>query len=325
MRIVFLGTSSFACPTVEALAEHHDLAMVVTQPDRRAGRGRRLCPPPVKELAERLGLPIMQPEKASAPETVDALAALRPEILVVASYGQLLRRRLFALAPRGTINLHASLLPKYRGAAPVHWAVIHGEKETGVTTFLLDEGMDTGDLLLMERTPIGEEETTGEVERRLATLGADLVLRTLAGLEDGSLTPTAQRDDDVSYAPKLTREDGRIDWEQPAAAIHDRVRGLHPWPGAFSLLGDERLKIHRTVRTGIGRGTVRPGETALRETGRFLVAAEDELLELVEVQRECRPSVSGEECLRGLRGEECFSPWTESDREDPTAPECVAE
>jgi methionyl-tRNA formyltransferase len=323
MRVVFLGTSRFACPTLEVVAKQHELAMVVTQPDRRAGRGRKLCAPPAKELAERLGIPTMQPEKASAPDVVEALSVLRPEILVVASFGQLLKRRLFALAPLGTINLHASLLPKYRGAAPVHWAVIHGEQETGVTTFLLDEGMDTGDLLLMERIAIGADETAGDIEPRLAVLGAELVLRTLEGLEAGSLMPVPQDDEIASYAPKLTREDGRIDWEQPAAVIHNRVRGLHPWPGAFSLLGDERLKIHRTARTGIRRGDVLPGATALRETGRFLVAAADELLELVEVQRECRPTVSGEECLRGLRGEECFSPSTASTPGDPTAPECA--
>ncbi|UCF09503.1 MAG: hypothetical protein JSW65_05410, partial [Candidatus Bipolaricaulota bacterium] len=166
---------------------------------------------------------------------------------------------------------------------------------------------------------IGGDETAGEVERRLASVGAALVLRTLDGLQTESITPTEQREEDASYAPKLRREDGRIDWGRPAREIHDLVRGLNPWPGAFSRLGDERVKVHRTTLTGIGRGDLRPGETALRETGRFLVATGDELLELLEVQRECRPSVSGEECLRGLRGEECFTPWTESDPEGPTA------
>ncbi|UCF09506.1 MAG: methionyl-tRNA formyltransferase, partial [Candidatus Bipolaricaulota bacterium] len=260
MRVVFLGTSEFACPTLEVLAVHHDLRLVVTQPDRPAGRGHRLCAPPVKELADRLGVPTIQPEKASAGETVEEIAAKEPEAIVVAAYGQLLRRPLFALPPLGTINLHASLLPKYRGAAPIQWALLRGEHETGVTTFLLDEGMDTGDLLLAEATTIGGDETAGEVERRLASVGAALVLRTLDGLQTGTITPTEQREEDASYAPKLRREDGRIDWGRPAREIHDLVRGLNPWPGAFSWLGDERVKVHRTTLTGIGRGDLRPGE-----------------------------------------------------------------
>jgi methionyl-tRNA formyltransferase len=307
MRIVFLGTSSFACPTLEALADEAEIAWVITQPDRPAGRGRKLCAPPVKRVAERLGLPILQPAKASAPDVVDRVASVHPDAAVVAAFGQLLKRPLFSLPPLGTINLHGSLLPKYRGAAPIHWALIHGEAETGVTTFLLDEGMDTGDMLLQAAVAVGEDETAGELEDRLAPLGAELMLRTLHGLETGRLTPTPQPDEGSSLAPKLTRADGEVRWDRPAREIHNQIRGMNPWPGAFANLGEERLKIHRSALTGIGRGELPIGEFALPETGRFLVATADELLELIEVQRACRAATSGAECLRGIRDQECFT------------------
>jgi len=310
MKVVFLGTSQFACPSLEAIAGRsgHEIALVVTQPDRPAGRGHRLCAPPVKELAQLFDLPVCQPDRVNAKDTVARVAATRLDVLVVAAFGQLLRPPLLSAAPAGAFNLHGSLLPSLRGAAPVNWAIIRGASRTGVTTFLLDEGMDTGDVLLMAQTPIGPDETAGELEERLAEMGARLVLETLDGLSQGSLTGTPQRHADATLAPKLAREDGCIDWERPAETIHNRVRGTNPRPGAYSTLGGERVKIHRSRRTGIGRGALRPGTVALGETGRFLVATADELLELVEVQRPCRHVTSGSECLRGLRGEQCFTP-----------------
>ena len=306
MRVVFLGTSRFACPTLEALTEATEVVLVVTQPDRPAGRGRKICAPPVKELALRKRLRVLQPLKASSEEAVAEVIAVRPDVAVVAAYGQLLRRRLFAVPPLGTVNLHASLLPRHRGAAPINWAVIRGDKETGATTFLLDEGMDTGDLLLAESIAVGVNETAGELEERLAPLGAGLMLRTIEGLARGSLVPTPQKEDEATLAPKLTRRDGAIDWDRPALELHNQIRGMNPWPGAYATLGERRLKIHRSELTGIRRGGWPAGAFALRETGRFLVATANELLELTEVQREGRASTSGDACLRGLRDEECF-------------------
>jgi methionyl-tRNA formyltransferase len=306
MRLVFLGTSAFACPALCALAETHDVALVITQPDRPAGRKRRLCPPAIKVAASKLGLKVAQPERINNPDGLDLLENAAPDAIVVASYGQLLRKAVFALPPLGTINIHASLLPRYRGAAPINWAIINGEQETGITTFLIDKGMDTGKVLMKETLAIGKDETAGELHDRLATLGAKVIIETLSGIEDKALVPTVQNEDGASLAPKFCREDGKIDWTQTAQEIHDRVRGMNPYPGAFTLLGKETVKIHRTLVTGIGRGDVQPGEIALKETGRLLVGTGENLIEIMEVQRECRPRVSGQDFLNGLRGEMRF-------------------
>jgi len=306
MRLVFLGTSAFACPTLCALAEAHDVALVITQPDRPAGRKRRLCPPAVKVTASDLGLKVAQPERINSPDGLDLLENAAPDAIVVASYGQLLRKAVFSLPPLGTINIHASLLPRYRGAAPINWAIINGEQETGITTFLIDKGMDTGKVLMKEPLAIGKDETAGELHDRLATLGAKIIVETLSGIEDKTLVPTAQNEDEASLAPKFCREDGKIDWTQTALEIHNRVRGMNPYPGAFALLGKETVKVHRTLVTGIGCGDVQPGEIALKGTGRLLVGTGDDLIEIMEVQRESRPRVNGHDFLNGLRGETRF-------------------
>lgn len=301
MKLAFLGTSDFACPALEALACAHDVRLVVTQPDRPAGRGERLKAPPVKELAARLGLRVAQPLKASSDEAVMLLREAAPDVIVVAAYGQILRRSVFLLPPLGTINIHASLLPRHRGAAPVNWAIIRGDRETGVTTFLIEEGLDTGRILLQRSVPIGRDETAGELHDRLALLGADLIVETLERMEKGRIEALAQDEGRATLAPKLEREDGLIDWTFEAQRIHDQVRGMNPWPGAFTRLRDERLKVHRTAIIGVRRGAFRPGAIALAETGRLLVAASDELVELLEVQKESRPRMSGRDLLNGLR------------------------
>jgi len=306
MRLVFLGTSAFACPALCALAEAHDVALVITQPDRPAGRKRRLCPPAIKVAASELGLKVAQPERISSPDGLDLLDNAAPDAIVVASYGQLLREAVFSLPPLGTINIHASLLPCYRGAAPINWAIINGEQETGITTFLIDKGMDTGKVLMKEPLAIGKDETAGELHDRLATLGAKIIIETLSGIEDKTLVPTVQNEDEASLAPKLCREDGKIDWTQTAQEIHNRVRGMNPYPGAFALLGEETVKVHRTLVTGIGCGDVHPGKITLKETGRLLVGTGDGLIEIMEVQHESRPRVSGHDFLNGLRGETRF-------------------
>ncbi len=301
MKVAFLGTSSFACPALDALARAHDVRLVVTQPDRPAGRGENLKAPPVKDLALRLGLEIAQPANVSAEEGALFLREADPDVIVVAAYGQILRRSVFALPPLGTINIHASLLPRHRGAAPINWAIIRGDHETGVTTFFIEEGLDTGQVLLERSLPIGADETAGELHDRLAVVGADLIIETLRGIETHTVLPVPQDEAKATHAPKLGRDDGRIDWTLSARRIHDQVRGMNPWPGAFAHLGHERLKVHRTGITGVRRGAFQPGAIALAETGRLLVASADELVELLEVQKESRPRTTGRDLLHGLR------------------------
>lgn len=307
MRLVFLGTSAFACPALTALAKVHEIALVITQPDRPVGRKRELKSPAVKVEAARLGLPIAQPERINDDEGLELLRKADPEVIIVASYGQILRQAVFSLPCLGTINIHASLLPRFRGAAPINWAIIRGEEQTGITTFLIDEGMDTGKILIKRPLAIGKDETAGELHDRLAVLGAQVILDTLNGIEAGTLKSTLQGDEVASLAPKLTRKDGRIDWGKGAHEIHDQVRGMNPWPSAFTHLGNERVKVHRTAITRIGCGDTLSGEIPLRETGRLLVGTKDELIEILEVQRESRPRMSGRDFLNGLRGEARFS------------------
>ncbi len=307
MRLVFFGTPAFARPSLKALAKTHEIALVVTQPDRPAGRGQRPNPSAVKVEAECLGLRIAQPVRVSSEETVGLLEEVAPEVIVVAAYGQILREAVFSIPPLGTVNIHASLLPRYRGAAPINWAIICGEVETGVTTFLIDEGLDTGMILLRREIPIGRDETAGELHDRLAALGAEAILDTLAGLEAGTLEPVVQNEKEATVAPMLRREDGLIDWQKKAQTVHNRVRGMNPWPGTYTHLGKSRIKIHRTALTKIACGEVRPGQIALRKTGRLLVGTADVLLEVLEVQREARPRVSGSAFLNGLRQTDGFT------------------
>jgi len=302
LRLAFLGTSIFACPSLERLAGAHDVSLVVTQPDRPAGRKGRLREPPIKGLARQLGLRIVQPERIHDEDAIRAIQAAAPEAIVVAAYGKILKPQLFEIPPHGTINIHASLLPAYRGAAPVQWSIIRGEHTTGVTTFLIDRGMDTGKLLLRRSLSIESDETAGELEGRLANLGASAIVETLEGIRTGALLPDLQPEEGISYAPPLTREDGRIDWSQSAVVVHNLIRGTNPWPGAWTTLGSERVKIHRSVRTNIQNGGVNPGQIALPETGRLFAGCGDELIELVEIQREARPRLDGKAFLNGLRG-----------------------
>ncbi len=307
MKLVFLGTSAFACPALRALAKAHDVVLVITQPDRPAGRRRVLRPPAVKVAASECGLELAQLERINKPAVLDILRTAAPDAIVVASYGQILSEEVFSLPRYGTINIHASLLPAYRGAAPINWAIIRGEVATGITTFLIDKGMDTGKILLKRPLAIGKDETAGELHDRLAELGAAVILETLSRIEGATLEPIEQDDSEASLAPKLCREDGRIDWTQDAHAIHNKVRGINPYPGAFTYLEDEWVKVHRTTLTGIGRGDALPGKIVLQETGRLLVGTGDELIEIIEIQRECRPCTGGRDFLNGLHGDARFN------------------
>jgi methionyl-tRNA formyltransferase len=299
MRIAFLGTSSFAVPALRALAACHDVVLVVTQPDRPAGRHAVVTAPPVKRAAIETGLRVSQPERVNNEDAVNQLRDARPDLLVVAAYGQLLRPAVFDLAPLGAVNVHASLLPQYRGAAPVAWAIANGEKTTGITTFRIDRGMDTGPVLLRRPLLIEEDETAGELEARLALLGAEAIVDTVAGLASRTLAAVPQPDG-ASLAPKLTRDDGLVPWSAPARVVHNRVRGMSPWPGAWTTLGRERIKIHRTALTDVAVGPMSPGSFGPRESGRLLVACSDVLLEVLDIQREGRERAAGPEFLNGL-------------------------
>lgn len=301
MRIVFLGSGAFAIPSLQALVEAgHDVAAVVTQPDREKGRGRSLQPPPVKPVAYSLGLRILQPARIRAPEVVEALRAFAPELSVVVAYGQILPRSVIDMAPRGTINVHSSLLPRYRGAAPIHWAIVNGEAETGVTTMMIDEGLDTGPILLRRATPIGALETTPGLEARLAALGGALLVETIDGIVSGRVVPEPQDHGAATHAPILRKEDGRIDWSASAAAIARRVRGLQPWPGTFTAWAGSDLKVLRAAPVENGGGGA-PGTIVAIDDGLVVACGEHTLLRVIEVQPASRRAMPAAAFAAGAR------------------------
>ncbi|MGQ9558040.1 MAG: methionyl-tRNA formyltransferase [Desulfurispora sp.] len=289
MRIVFMGTPDFACPSLEALVQAgHRVVLVVTQPDRPRGRGRRLSPPPVKVLAGELGLPVCQPEKIRDRSFVDYLHGCMPDVIVVVAYGRILPPEILHLPPRGCINVHASLLPLYRGAAPIHRAIMNGECTTGVTTMLMNEGLDTGDILLQEAEPIGEADNVADLHDRLSRRGARLLVRTLEELAAGTLHRIPQDDSRATYAPPLRRDDELIDWQRPVREIFNRVRGLDPWPGACTIWEGRPIKIWRVSLPGAPPdhkiGSAAPG-TVLAELDRgLLVQGGDGVLLVNELQ-----------------------------------------
>lgn len=292
-----MGTPAFAVPSLRRLAAGgHQVAAVVTNPDRPQGRGQRLAPPPVKEAALELGLEVLQPAALDEPGLAERLTALEPDLFAVVAFS-ILPRPLLALPSLGSVNLHPSLLPAYRGAAPIIWAVIRGERKTGLSTFLLNPRVDAGDLLLQEEVGIDPEETAGELEARLAPLGADLLVRTVDGLGQGVITPRRQDQSRVSRAPKLQKEDGRLDWNQPAEALRNRIRGTNPMPGAFTQWRGGLLKVHRS-RPATGRGE--PGAVLLADPRQGLVVATgDGALLLTEVQPAGKPPMEGSAFVRG--------------------------
>jgi methionyl-tRNA formyltransferase len=302
MRIVFMGSGSFAIPSFEALlGAGHEVAAVVTQPDKEKGRGRGLAPPPMKPAAEARGVRVLQPRRVRLPEAQDALRSLAPELQVVVAYGQILPRSVIDLAPRGTINVHGSLLPRYRGAAPVQWAIVNDEAETGVTTMMIDEGLDTGPMLLARSTPIGPEETAPELETRLARVGAELLLETIDGLVAGTVTPQPQDHARATLAPIIEKEQGRIDWGLTARAVDCRVRGFHPWPGTTASFEGRALKILRARSLAEG-GTDAPGTVvAVDREGLVVACGEGTRLRLLEVQPESRKAMPAAAFAAGAR------------------------
>ena len=304
MRLIFLGTPVFAVPTLErVVAAGHQVVAVVTQPDRPRGRGQHAAAPPVKEAALRLGLPVYQPERVRRPEALEYLRALAVDTMVVVGYGQIIPQSAIDLAPLGILNVHGSLLPKYRGAGPIQWAILNGETRTGVTTMRIDAGLDTGDMLLKADTEISPDEDAVALGRRLSLLGADLLVQTLTGLAAGSIAPEKQDPAQATYAPLLRKEDGLIDWSQPAARIHNRVRGLQPWPGAYTKFRGQSLHIWRSKLGAGGQNTGAGGQGP----GQFLslrplvAACGEGRLELVEVQLEGRKRISAADFANGQR------------------------
>lgn len=301
MRITFLGSGAFAIPCFEALLDAgHEMAALVTQPDKERGRGRELAPPPLKPVAERRGVPVLQPRRVKEPGVQEDLRRLAPDLQVVVAYGQILPRSVIDIAPRGTVNVHASLLPRLRGAAPIQWSIANGDTETGVTTMLIDQGLDTGPTLLARATPIGAEETAADLEPRLARLGALVLIETIAGLAVGTLRPKPQDHSLASFAPILRKEDGRLDWTRPAAALACRARGFHPWPGAWTSLDGTLVKILRARLEAPGPGE--PGEVTMVDRDGIVVGCgEGTRLRLVEVQAESRKAMAASAFAAGAR------------------------
>jgi methionyl-tRNA formyltransferase len=300
--MVFCGTPQFAVPSLKYLLtqEEFEIAGIFTQPDRPSGRSQEISFSPVKTVALAAGIPVYQPQKIRAPEAEEQLRALAPSVIVIIAYGQIIPARLLSIPEHGWINLHASLLPKYRGAAPINWAIVNGETRTGNTTMRIDAGMDTGEMLLQEELAIGPKETAPEVAARLSEAGAPLMARTLRGLRDGTLTGRAQNHAEASLAPMLKREDGLIDWTQSAQAIFNRMRGFAPWPGTFSEFRGQTCHLWgEPVSNEVADAS--PG-TLLQLKGGLRVACEQgSVLQLSSVKLEGRKQVSAAEFANGAR------------------------
>lgn len=303
MRVVYMGTPDFAVPGLEALIgrTEHEVAAIVTGPDRPKGRGLKTLSSPVKDAALRHGLPLLQPDKLRDPGFLGALRVLEADLFVVVAF-RILPGVLLNIPRMGTVNLHPSLLPRYRGAAPIQWAVMSGDEETGVTTFLVERQVDAGDILCQETVPIGPEETAGELHDRLSRIGADLLSRTVDLLAAGDVRPRPQTGH-ATPAPRIAREDGRIDWRLPARAIHNRVRGLNPVPMAFTTWRGKNLRVITSRPVDLEEdGGCKPGGIVYADEGRGItVQTGDGGLELIRVQPEGRGRIDGGEFLRGYR------------------------
>ncbi len=302
LDLVFCGTPRFAVPTLEKLAAAgFRTHLVVTQPDRPKGRGLELVGSPVKQSATALGIPVTQPDRIKVnDEFRSQLTALKPDTIIVVGYGRIIPQWMLDLPPFGNINLHASLLPKYRGAAPIQWAIANGETVTGVTTMRIDAGLDTGDILLQRELPIGPNDTALTIAPPLADIGADLVVQTLRGLQAGTIQPRPQENSHATFAPILKKEDGLVDFTRSAAEISNRIRGFQPWPGAYTKFRGKTLQI-LAARPLAGGKRIVPGELII-DAGRLLVGcANDTLLELVEIQLEGKKRSTAHDFIQGYR------------------------
>ncbi len=301
MRLVFCGTPGFAVPCLEALVrERFEVALVVSQPDREKGRGLELVPTPVKLVALANGIAVTQPEKIKNNQEFRArLEAIRPDAIIVVAYGRIIPEWMIDLPPLGNINVHASLLPKYRGAAPIQWAIACGETVTGVTTMRIDAGLDTGDTLLKAEMPIAADDTAATVGPKLSQLGALLLIETLRAFEAGEVHPTKQDDSQATLAPILKKEDGRIDFARSATEIFNRMRGFQPWPGAFTTFRGKQLTVN-AARPGVGP-MLQQGEVRVSGDRLFVGCTEGSVLELIEVQPEGKKRMSARDFANGYR------------------------
>jgi methionyl-tRNA formyltransferase len=300
MRIVYMGTPAFAVPPLHSLVmAGHEVVGVVTRIDKPAGRGKALTPPAVKLAAEQSEIPVFQPKRVREPESVAAIRAMGPDIIVVAAYGQILPRDILTLPKHGCVNIHASLLPAYRGAAPINWAIINGETRTGITIMQMDEGMDTGAIIAQDSIPIGPDDTAGEVTAKLSELGGSLIVDILGRLGPDGLTAVPQDNSKATMAPLLKKEDGLVDWSMNARDIHNRVRGLFPWPGAFGRLDGKLIKL---LAAAPAKGTGEPGVLYEPEKNTLAVGTGAGLLRVLTLQPEGKKPMTAGEFLRGHRG-----------------------
>ncbi len=300
MRVVFMGTPDFAVPTLEAIIkEGHEVVAVYTQPDKAKGRGKAMAFPPVKEVALEHDLPVYQPVKIREESWVDGLSKMAPDVIVVVAFGQILPKAILDIPKYGCINVHASLLPKFRGAAPIQWAVINGEKETGVTTMYMGEGLDTGDMIMKTVIPLDEEETGGSLFDKLAPLGGELLIKTLNALEDGTAIRTPQDDSQTGeYAKMLTKTMGEIDFSKDAASIERLIRGLNPWPSAYTHFRGKTLKIWKAKVVDVEAG-VEPGTICAIEKDGFVIASGAGGLKILELQLEGKKRMTSDAFMRG--------------------------
>lgn len=296
-KAVFMGSPDFSLPTLRALAEKYEVVGVVTQPDRASGRGRELKAPPVKLLAQELGLSVIQPEKLRQPEAMEQLRLWHPDLIVVTAFGQILKKDVLYLPRFGCINVHASLLPRWRGAAPVNAAILHGDEETGITIMKMDVGLDTGPILTQRSIRLTREDTAGSVFEKLSQLGAELLIETLPDYLSGKIEPVSQPEEGMTYAPMLKKEEGHLDFTHPADELERRVRAFNPWPGAFMDFDGTLLKIHRAH---VAEGKAEAGQRLIYED-QPAVGAGNELLILDEVQPAGKKSMSGKSFLTGAR------------------------
>jgi methionyl-tRNA formyltransferase len=296
LRIVFMGSPEFAIPALRRLVDVHDVVAVVCQPDKPAGRGQKLLAPPVKQLAVEKKLPVLQPARARDPGFQDELRRLEPDVAVVVAYGKILPQAVLDIPRHGCLNVHASLLPRYRGAAPVQWAIIRGETVTGVTIMKLDAGMDTGPMLVAQKVPIAPEDTAGTLAPKLSAIGAELMLVTLARLQTGALVETAQDDAQATMAPMLGKDAGRIDWTRRAAEVANLVRGVDPWPGAYTSIGGEPLKLWRASPT-TGRGAA--GEVLAADKDGVVIACGEHAVSIGELQLPGRKRLGAQAFIAG--------------------------
>jgi methionyl-tRNA formyltransferase len=299
-RIVFMGSPEFSLPTLQALHAAYNVVGVITQPDRPAGRGRSLTPPPVKVLAQEASIPVIQPRRLSEPEAMQQLQEWQPDMIVVAAFGQILRPNVLNLPPRGCINVHASLLPRWRGAAPINAALLAGDEQTGISIMCMDSGIDTGPVLAQAGIPILSTDNAGSLSAKLAQLGAELLIQTLPEYLTGKIVPLPQDETLATYAAMLEKEDGRLDFHQPAGALERKVRAFNPWPGAYTEWQGQTLKVHRAHAAHASQLEGAPGAATIHENMPAFFTAHD-LLVLDEVQPAGKKAMPGEVFLRGAR------------------------